>query len=45
MAEGNVTTDHEKIRKWAEERGGKPSTVKGTSGTRQKFTWLLTSAE
>ncbi|HVX91817.1 MAG TPA: hypothetical protein VG985_01200, partial [Xanthobacteraceae bacterium] len=30
MAEGNVTTDHEKIRKWAEERGGKPATVKRT---------------
>jgi hypothetical protein len=30
MAEGNVTTEHDKIRKWAEERGGKPATVKGT---------------
>ena len=30
MAEGNVTTDHAKIRKWAEERGGVPATVKGT---------------
>jgi hypothetical protein len=30
MAEGKVTTDHEKIRRWAEERGGKPATVKGT---------------
>jgi hypothetical protein len=30
MSEGNVTTDHQKIRKWAEERGGKPATVKGT---------------
>src|SRR5438874_11401822 len=25
-----VTTDHNVIRKWAEERGGKPATVKGT---------------
>jgi len=25
-----VTTDHEVIRKWAEERGGKPAAVKGT---------------
>ncbi len=24
------TTDHETIRKWAEERGGKPAIVKGT---------------
>lgn len=30
MAEGNVTTEHGKIRKWAEERGGNPATVKGT---------------
>lgn len=28
----NTTTDHEVIRKWAEERGAKPSTVKGTGG-------------
>jgi hypothetical protein len=27
-----TTTDHEEIRKWAEERGGKPSHVKGTGG-------------
>jgi len=25
-----VTTDHEEIRKWAEERGAKPSCVRGT---------------
>jgi len=24
------TTDHDKIRKWAEDRGGHPATVKGT---------------
>jgi hypothetical protein len=30
MAEGKTTVDHKKIRKWAEERGGVPSTVKGT---------------
>jgi hypothetical protein len=24
------TTDHDEIRKWAEERGGKPATIKGT---------------
>ena len=31
-AESNTTTDHEFIRKWAEERGGKPACVKGTGG-------------
>jgi len=34
MSEGNVTTDHKKIRKWAEERGGVPSTVKGTGSSK-----------
>lgn len=27
-----ATTDHEEIRRWAEERGGRPATVKGTEG-------------
>jgi hypothetical protein len=27
-----TTTDHEEIRSWAEERGGKPACVKGTGG-------------
>ena len=27
-----TTTDHEQIRRWAEERGGKPACVKGTGG-------------
>lgn len=27
-----VTTDHDEIRKWAEERGAKPATVKNTTG-------------
>jgi len=31
MSEGKVTTDHKQIRRWAEERGGKPATVKDTS--------------
>lgn len=31
MAGSNkTTTDHGEIRRWAEERGGKPATVKGT---------------
>ncbi|MEA2250234.1 MAG: hypothetical protein QOG70_476 [Solirubrobacteraceae bacterium] len=25
-----TTTDHEEIRRWVEERGGRPATVKGT---------------
>jgi hypothetical protein len=29
-SEAQQTTDHEVIRKWAEERGGKPATVKAT---------------
>ncbi|MDC7785477.1 hypothetical protein PQJ75_26620 [Rhodoplanes sp. TEM] len=30
MSQGKTTTDHEAIRKWVEERGGHPATVKGT---------------
>jgi hypothetical protein len=30
MSEGQLTTDHDKIRKWAEERGAVPATVKAT---------------
>lgn len=26
----HTTTDHDEIRQWAEERGGRPATVKGT---------------
>ncbi len=29
-ADSKVTTDHEEIRRWAESRGGKPSSVKRT---------------
>lgn len=29
-SEAHTTTDHDVIRKWAEERGGKPATVKAT---------------
>jgi hypothetical protein len=32
MAEAKVTTNHDEIRRWAEARGGKPSTVKRTGG-------------
>lgn len=31
MTLAKETTDHEQIRKWAEERGGHPATVKATS--------------
>src|SRR3954463_10288231 len=31
-AGSNVTTDHDEIRQWAEERGAKPSAVRGTGG-------------
>jgi hypothetical protein len=30
MARAQATTDHEKIRQWAERRGGHPATVKAT---------------
>ncbi|HLH94868.1 MAG TPA: hypothetical protein VKW08_07095 [Xanthobacteraceae bacterium] len=30
MSEGKITTDHKQIRRWAEERGGAPATVKAT---------------
>jgi ferritin-like metal-binding protein YciE len=29
---GNMTTDHDEIRRWAEERGGNPACVQGTGG-------------
>jgi hypothetical protein len=30
MAESRITTNHDEIRKWVDERGGFPSRVKGT---------------
>lgn len=30
MADAKSTTDHQIIKKWAEDRGGKPAAVKGT---------------
>ena len=32
MAEAKTTTDHDEIRQWAEARGGRPASVKGTGG-------------
>lgn len=37
MAGSKSTTDHEFIRRWAEERGGKPSIVAGTGIIRLNF--------
>ena len=31
MSEATVTTDHDTIRRWIEDRGGRPATVEGTS--------------
>lgn len=36
MGERRVTTNHDEIRRWAEQRGGKPARVKGTGGRRGK---------
>jgi hypothetical protein len=35
MSQGKTTTDHDAIKKWTEERGGHPATVKGTEGKRE----------
>ena len=35
MARANATTDHDKIREWAESRGGHPATVKRTERGRE----------
>jgi len=32
MSEAQTTQDHDTIRKWAEARGGRPATVRGTGG-------------
>ena len=32
MASAKATTDHDTIKRWAEERGGRPARVKGTGG-------------
>jgi hypothetical protein len=32
MSSADKITDHDEIRAWAEERGGRPSRVKGTGG-------------
>lgn len=32
--QSKTTTNHEFIRRWAEERGGRPGRVKGTGGSR-----------
>jgi hypothetical protein len=37
MAEATKTTDHDEIRRWAEERGGRPARVRGTGVLRIDF--------
>jgi hypothetical protein len=32
VSESKTTTDHDEIRRWVQERGGKPASVKGTGG-------------
>jgi hypothetical protein len=32
MADAKITTDHDEIRNWAEERGGRPAVVRATHG-------------
>jgi hypothetical protein len=32
MAESNTTTNHDEIRKWVEDRGGRPAAVRDTGG-------------
>jgi hypothetical protein len=32
MSDAQVTTDHDAIRRWAEERGGRPASVRDTGG-------------
>ncbi len=32
MSEANTTTDHDEIRRWVEERQGRPTVVDGTEG-------------
>src|SRR4051812_50079473 len=34
--ESKTTTDHDEIRRWAEERGGKPATVEDTERSGEK---------
>ncbi len=36
-----TTTDHEEIRRWVEDRGGKPALVKGTEGKDDEHAGLL----
>ncbi|MFL6196636.1 MAG: hypothetical protein ACJ75H_20810 [Thermoanaerobaculia bacterium] len=36
MPETRTTTDHEEIRRWAEERGGKPAAVVSSSDEEQE---------
>jgi hypothetical protein len=37
MAQATATTDHDEIRRWVEERGGRPARVAGTNILRIDF--------
>ena len=39
-SQSHTTTDHKRIKKWVEERGGKPATVSGT-GTKDDEVGIL----
>jgi hypothetical protein len=41
MAQGKTTTDHEEIRRWAEQRGGVPASVRGTGRGKRDETGIL----
>jgi hypothetical protein len=41
MSDSKITTDHNQIRKWVEDRGGHPAKVKGTGRTGETGGGLL----
>ena len=41
MSDSKITTDHDEIRRWVEERGGHPARVKGTGRAGKSGSGLL----
>ena len=41
MSDSKITTDHQEIRRWVEERGGHPAKVKGTGRAAESGGGLL----
>ena len=39
MAGAKITTDHDEIRNWAEERGGRPATVRSKHDALEEISW------